>query len=151
MHGHFLYDFLQIDVVYNRFPSCFVLVILFLQKVSEKVGGAEGTKLDDDFKEMEKKVDITSRAVLDIMTKTTEYLQPNPGQRRQFPGIKMRTGLQRYVFEDSGRKYEANRGKSQSCSDGGERGEQRSAETQEGSLCLITAWRELRYRTLLFH
>ncbi|XP_017165828.1 endophilin-A1-like [Poecilia reticulata] len=49
------------------------------QKVSEKVGGAEGTKLDDDFKEMEKKVDITSRAVLDIMTKTTEYLQPNPG------------------------------------------------------------------------
>lgn len=25
------------------------------------------------------KVDVTSRAVLDIMTKTTEYLQPNPG------------------------------------------------------------------------
>lgn len=25
-----------------------------MQKVSEKVGGAEGTKLDDDFKEMEK-------------------------------------------------------------------------------------------------
>uniref|UniRef100_A0A672V8I8 BAR domain-containing protein n=1 Tax=Strigops habroptila TaxID=2489341 RepID=A0A672V8I8_STRHB len=24
------------------------------QKVSEKVGGAEGTKLDDDFKEMER-------------------------------------------------------------------------------------------------
>ncbi|KAM6949663.1 SH3 domain containing GRB2 like 2b, endophilin A1 [Aplochiton taeniatus] len=51
------------------------------QKVSEKVGGAEGTKLDDDFKEMEKKVDITSRAMLDIMTKTTEYLQPNPASR----------------------------------------------------------------------
>ncbi|XP_060922343.1 endophilin-A1-like isoform X7 [Limanda limanda] len=51
------------------------------QKVSEKVGGAEGTKLDDDFKEMEKKVDITSRATLDIMTKTTEYLQPNPASR----------------------------------------------------------------------
>ncbi|KAJ3585038.1 hypothetical protein NHX12_013761 [Muraenolepis orangiensis] len=29
---------------------------------------------------MEKKVDITSRAVLDIMTKTTEYLQPNPAR-----------------------------------------------------------------------
>lgn len=27
------------------------------------------------------KVDITSRAVLDIMTKTTEYLQPNPGMK----------------------------------------------------------------------
>lgn len=51
------------------------------QKVSEKVGGAEGTKLDDDFKEMERKVDVTSRAVMEIMTKSTEYLQPNPASR----------------------------------------------------------------------
>uniref|UniRef100_A0A5S6LCL5 Golgi phosphoprotein 3-like n=1 Tax=Xenopus tropicalis TaxID=8364 RepID=A0A5S6LCL5_XENTR len=50
-------------------------------KVSEKVGGAEGTKLDEDFKEMERKVDVTSRAVMEIMTKTTEYLQPNPASR----------------------------------------------------------------------
>ncbi|XP_016322159.1 SH3 domain containing GRB2 like 2b, endophilin A1 [Sinocyclocheilus anshuiensis] len=57
------------------------------QKVSEKVGGAEGTKLDDDFKEMEKKVDVTSRAVLDIMTKTTEYLQPNPASRARLSMI----------------------------------------------------------------
>lgn len=33
--------------------TCFVFLSL-LQKVSEKVGGAEGTKLDDDFTEMEK-------------------------------------------------------------------------------------------------
>lgn len=32
----------------------FLLFVSFLQKVSEKVGGAEGTKLDDDFTEMEK-------------------------------------------------------------------------------------------------
>lgn len=33
----------------------FVFSVLFvLQKVSEKVGGAEGTKLDEDFTEMEK-------------------------------------------------------------------------------------------------
>ncbi|KAL4618178.1 endophilin-A1-like [Arapaima gigas] len=57
------------------------------QKVSEKVGGAEGTKLDDDFKEMERKVDITSRAVLEIMTKTTEYLQPNPASRAKLSMI----------------------------------------------------------------
>ncbi|XP_072553218.1 endophilin-A1-like isoform X2 [Salminus brasiliensis] len=57
------------------------------QKVSEKVGGAEGTKLDDDFKEMEKKVDTTSRAVLDIMTRTTEYLQPNPASRAKLSMI----------------------------------------------------------------
>ncbi|XP_039614145.1 endophilin-A1-like [Polypterus senegalus] len=57
------------------------------QKVSEKVGGAEGTKLDDDFKEMEKKVDITSRAVLEIMARTTEYLQPNPASRAKLSMI----------------------------------------------------------------
>ncbi|XP_026574163.1 endophilin-A1 [Pseudonaja textilis] len=51
------------------------------QKVSEKVGGAEGTKLDEDFKEMERKVDVTSRAVVEIMAKTIEYLQPNPASR----------------------------------------------------------------------
>ncbi|NXN12867.1 SH3G1 protein, partial [Indicator maculatus] len=53
----------------------------FLQLVSEKVGGAEGTKLDDDFKEMEKKVDLTSKAVTEVLTRTIEYLQPNPASR----------------------------------------------------------------------
>uniref|UniRef100_A0A668AGZ9 SH3 domain containing GRB2 like 2a, endophilin A1 n=1 Tax=Myripristis murdjan TaxID=586833 RepID=A0A668AGZ9_9TELE len=61
--------------------------VLFLQKVSEKVGGAEGTKLDEDFTEMEKKVDTTTRAVMDIMTKTTEYLQPNPASRAKMSMI----------------------------------------------------------------
>ncbi|XP_060542912.1 endophilin-A2 isoform X3 [Pantherophis guttatus] len=51
------------------------------QLVSEKVGGAEGTKLDEDFKEMEKKVDLTSKAVTEILARTTEYLQPNPASR----------------------------------------------------------------------
>uniref|UniRef100_A0A8D0HN05 SH3 domain containing GRB2 like 2, endophilin A1 n=1 Tax=Sphenodon punctatus TaxID=8508 RepID=A0A8D0HN05_SPHPU len=49
--------------------------------VSEKVGGAEGTKLDEDFKEMERKVDVTSRTVMEVMAKTIEYLQPNPASR----------------------------------------------------------------------
>ncbi|XP_012687225.2 SH3 domain containing GRB2 like 2a, endophilin A1 isoform X2 [Clupea harengus] len=57
------------------------------QKVSERVGGAEGTKHDFDFLEMEKKVDTTSRAVMDIMTKTTEYLQPNPATRAKMSMI----------------------------------------------------------------
>uniref|UniRef100_UPI00358E0F1B endophilin-A3-like isoform X2 n=1 Tax=Myxine glutinosa TaxID=7769 RepID=UPI00358E0F1B len=51
------------------------------QFVSEKVGGAEGTKLDDDFTDMERKIDTTSKATLDIITKTQEYLQPNPASR----------------------------------------------------------------------
>uniref|UniRef100_A0A670ZIX2 SH3 domain containing GRB2 like 2, endophilin A1 n=1 Tax=Pseudonaja textilis TaxID=8673 RepID=A0A670ZIX2_PSETE len=55
--------------------------LISLSKQYEKVGGAEGTKLDEDFKEMERKVDVTSRAVVEIMAKTIEYLQPNPASR----------------------------------------------------------------------
>lgn len=49
--------------------------------VSEKVGGAEGTKLDDDFKEMEKKVDVISKAVTEMLARTIQYLQPNPASQ----------------------------------------------------------------------
>uniref|UniRef100_H2LFP8 Endophilin-A2 n=1 Tax=Oryzias latipes TaxID=8090 RepID=H2LFP8_ORYLA len=52
-----------------------------LQMVSEKVGGAEGTKLDDDFRDLERKVDVTSKAVAEVISKTSEYLQPNPASR----------------------------------------------------------------------
>uniref|UniRef100_A0A665U156 SH3-domain GRB2-like 3a n=1 Tax=Echeneis naucrates TaxID=173247 RepID=A0A665U156_ECHNA len=45
---------------------------------SEKVG-AEGTKLDEDFIEMERKIEVTNKSVFDLLAKTTEYLQPNPG------------------------------------------------------------------------
>ncbi|XP_048832019.1 SH3-domain GRB2-like 1b isoform X3 [Brienomyrus brachyistius] len=51
------------------------------QMVSEKVGGAEGTKLDEDFKDLERKVDVTSKAVVEMISKTSEYLQPNPASR----------------------------------------------------------------------
>ncbi|XP_053272298.1 endophilin-A1 isoform X2 [Pleuronectes platessa] len=72
------------------------------QKVSEKVGGAEGTKLDDDFKEMEKKVDLTSRAMLDIMTRTTEYLQPNPASRAK---LSMSNTMSRIRGQERGPGY----------------------------------------------
>ncbi|XP_034411678.1 endophilin-A2-like isoform X2 [Cyclopterus lumpus] len=51
------------------------------QMVSEKVGGAEGTKLDEDFKDLERRADITSKAVVEVLNKTSEYLQPNPATR----------------------------------------------------------------------
>ncbi|XP_062851541.1 SH3 domain containing GRB2 like 2a, endophilin A1 [Trichomycterus rosablanca] len=72
------------------------------QKVSEKVGGAEGTKLDTDFTEMEKKVDVTSRAVIDIMTKTTEYLQPNPATRAK---MSMMSSMSKIRGADKGTGY----------------------------------------------
>lgn len=103
----------------SRSVSCALTCLLpcTQQLVSEKVGGAEGTKLDDDFKEMEKvgfhtgllgptlaggqksprlappghlmaltwwlspqKVDVTSKAVAEVLVRTIEYLQPNPGK-----------------------------------------------------------------------
>ncbi|XP_070618476.1 endophilin-A3 [Erythrolamprus reginae] len=51
------------------------------QLFSEKISGAEGTKLDEDFQEMEKKIDVTSKAVAELLSKATEYLQPNPAYR----------------------------------------------------------------------
>ncbi|XP_077580851.1 endophilin-A2-like isoform X2 [Stigmatopora nigra] len=51
------------------------------QMVSEKVGGAEGTKLDEDFKDLERRADITSKAVVEVVNRTTDYLQPNPAHR----------------------------------------------------------------------
>ncbi|KAM8726846.1 endophilin-A2-like isoform 1-T1 [Acanthopagrus schlegelii] len=51
------------------------------QMVSEKVGGAEGTKLDEDFKDLERRADVTSKAVVEVINKTSEYLQPNPATR----------------------------------------------------------------------
>lgn len=51
------------------------------QMMSEKVGGAEGTKLEEEFKDLERRSDITSKAVVEVINKTSEYLQPNPATR----------------------------------------------------------------------
>ncbi|XP_030620810.1 endophilin-A3a [Chanos chanos] len=51
------------------------------QLLSEKISGAEGTKLDEDFMEMERKIDVTNKSVFELLSKTTEYLQPNPASR----------------------------------------------------------------------
>ncbi|KAM3828149.1 endophilin-A3 isoform 1-T1 [Vipera latastei] len=59
----------------------FIIILLLLQLFSEKISGAEGTKHDGDFQEMEKKIDVTSKAVAELLSKATEYLQPNPAYR----------------------------------------------------------------------
>ncbi|KAJ8343968.1 hypothetical protein SKAU_G00312970 [Synaphobranchus kaupii] len=51
------------------------------QLLSEKISGAEGTKLDEEFVEMERKIDVTNKSVIELLSKTTEYLQPNPAYR----------------------------------------------------------------------
>merc|ERR1739838_1138980 len=50
--------------------------------MSEKIGGEnDKTKMDEDFVEMERKVDVMKDAVAEIMSHTREYLQPNPTTR----------------------------------------------------------------------
>lgn len=51
------------------------------QFISEKTGVAEGTKFADDYMEMEKKTDLTNELVEELLTRTKEYLQPNPASR----------------------------------------------------------------------
>ncbi|VDP18125.1 unnamed protein product [Soboliphyme baturini] len=57
------------------------------QYVSERVGAAEATKLDDTYHEMERKVDATSELIEDVIAKTREYLQPNPAVRAKMATV----------------------------------------------------------------
>ncbi|CAG7823675.1 unnamed protein product [Allacma fusca] len=58
------------------------------QFVNEKIGGVEGTKLDEEFIDMEKKTDITNELVEELQNKTKEYLQPNPTARAKMAAVK---------------------------------------------------------------
>ncbi|XP_065566881.1 endophilin-A-like [Artemia franciscana] len=58
------------------------------QYVTEKMGAAEGTKLDEDFCEMEKRTDITYELVEELQLKTKEFLQPNPNARAKMAAVK---------------------------------------------------------------
>lgn len=58
------------------------------QYMSEKIGGAKGTELDDEFIEMEKKIDVMGRLVDELMARTHELLQPNPASRAKLSAVK---------------------------------------------------------------
>lgn len=58
------------------------------QFMSEKIGGAKGTELDEEFIEMERKVDVLEKLVTELMVKTQELLQPNPATRAKMAAAK---------------------------------------------------------------
>ena len=58
------------------------------QFLTEKVTGVEGTKLDNEFGEMERRTDLFNEMVDDLQIKTKEYLQPNPTVRVKMSAVK---------------------------------------------------------------
>ncbi|XP_044516092.1 endophilin-A3 [Gracilinanus agilis] len=56
-------------------------LVFITQFISEKISRVEKTKLDDEFIEMERKIDVTHRAFIELLSKCTMYLQPNPAYR----------------------------------------------------------------------
>ncbi|XP_023255205.1 endophilin-A3-like [Seriola lalandi dorsalis] len=51
------------------------------QLLNERLMGAEGTKMDEDFLRMEKSVAVIHSLLLELLSRTTEFLQPNPAYR----------------------------------------------------------------------
>ncbi|XP_075995108.1 endophilin-A3b [Genypterus blacodes] len=51
------------------------------QLLNERLMGAEGTKMDEDFLKMEKSTEVLHSLLVELLSKTTEFLQPNPAYR----------------------------------------------------------------------
>lgn len=70
-----------------------------VQYMSEKIGGAEGTKFTEEYTEMERKTDLTNELVEDLLNKTKEYLQPNPASRAKLMvSSKLRGGAKAHAY-----------------------------------------------------
>ncbi|XP_029992338.1 endophilin-A3b [Sphaeramia orbicularis] len=58
------------------------------QLLNERLMGAEGTKMDEDFLKMEKSVAIIQTLLIELLSQTIEFLQPNPAYRAKLSMLK---------------------------------------------------------------
>ena len=58
------------------------------QYMSERISGVEGTKLNNEFQDMERRTDLFNELVEDLQLKTKEFLQPNPTVRAKMAAVK---------------------------------------------------------------
>lgn len=58
------------------------------QFMTERITGVEGTKLDNEFQDMEKRTDLFNEMVNDLQLKTKEFLQPDPTVRVKMSAVK---------------------------------------------------------------
>uniref|UniRef100_A0A672YKH8 SH3-domain GRB2-like 3b n=1 Tax=Sphaeramia orbicularis TaxID=375764 RepID=A0A672YKH8_9TELE len=69
--------------IYSR-----LMLLLSLQLLNERLMGAEGTKMDEDFLKMEKSVAIIQTLLIELLSQTIEFLQPNPAYRAKLSMLK---------------------------------------------------------------
>lgn len=58
------------------------------QMLNERLLGAEGTKLDQDFLHMKRNVAVIHHMLHELLSKTTDFLQPNPAYRARLNVLK---------------------------------------------------------------
>ena len=58
------------------------------QYMTERITGVEGTKLNDEFHDMDQCTDILNELVDNLQSKTKEYLQPNASVRTKMAAVK---------------------------------------------------------------
>merc|ERR1719415_22966 len=56
--------------------------------MTERITGVEGTKLDNEFQEMERRTDLFNEMTDDLQLKTKEFLQHNPTIRAKMTAVK---------------------------------------------------------------
>lgn len=72
------------------------------QMLNERLLGAEGTKLDQDFLQMKRNVAVIHHMLHELLSKTTDFLQPNPAYRARLSMLKTMSRIRGQGSTDGG-------------------------------------------------